>query len=76
MQKVKEYMLKKHKDNQKENGYWLGNLDEYFSTGIDDTEGYEDIVNRITVKDIQEFTDSLLKQGNKITVIMTVPEEK
>ncbi|MDE6214934.1 M16 family metallopeptidase [Bacteroides sp.] len=76
LQKVKEYMLKKHKDNQKENGYWLSNLDEYFSTGIDETEGYEDIVNRITIKDMQEFTDSLLKQGNKITVIMTVPEEK
>ncbi|MDE6347331.1 MAG: insulinase family protein, partial [Bacteroides sp.] len=74
LQKVKEYMLKKHKDNQKENGYWLGNLDEYFSNGVDDTEGYVDIVNRITAKEIQEFTDTLLKQGNKITVIMTVPE--
>ena len=51
-------------------------LHVFVSTGIDDTEGYEDIVNRITIKEIQEFTDSLLKQGNKITVIMTVPEEK
>ena len=34
MQKIKEYMLKKYKDAQKENGYWLNNLDEFFYTGI------------------------------------------
>mgnify|MGYP002241241030 CR=1 FL=1 len=53
MQKIKEYMLKKYKDAQKENGYWLGNLDEYFYTGIDYTKDYETLVNSITAKDVQ-----------------------
>lgn len=29
LQKVKEYMLKKYADNQKENGYWMNNLNDY-----------------------------------------------
>ena len=75
MQKIKEYMLKKHADNQKENSYWLNNLHEYFSTGVDNTQDYEALINSITAKDVQQFTANLLKQNNKITVVMTVPEE-
>lgn len=75
LQKIKEYMLKKYKDNQKENGYWLNNLDEYFYTGVDYTQSYEEVVNSITVKDVQKFAADLVNQGNKITVVMTVPEK-
>ena len=75
LQKIKEYMLKKYKDNQKENGYWLNNLDEYFYTGVDYTQGYEEAVNSITIKDVQKFAADLVNQGNKITVVMTVPEK-
>lgn len=75
MQKIKEYMLKKYKDAQKENGYWLGNIDGYFYTGIDNTKNYEQIVNSITAKEVEDFMAQLLKQKNKIQVVMTVPEE-
>ena len=75
MQKIKEYMLKKYKDAQKENGYWLNNLDEYFYTGIDNTKDYEKIVNSITAKEVQDFLARLLKQNNEIQVVMTMPEE-
>ena len=75
LQKVKEYMLKKYADNQKENGYWMNNLNDYFYYGMDMTEGYTDIVNSITAKDIQKFVSDLLKQGNEIEVTMTVPSK-
>ena len=75
MQKIKEYRLKKYKDAQKENGYWLGNLDEYFYTGIDYTKDYETLVNSITAKDVQEFLAKLMKPNKEIQVIMTVPED-
>ena len=75
LQKVKEYMLKKYADNQKENGYWINNLNDYFYYGMDMTEGYTDIVNSITAKDIQKFVSDLLKQGNEIEVTMTVPNK-
>ena len=75
LQKVKEYMLKKYADNQKENGYWMNNLNDYFYYGMDMTEGYTDIVNSITAKDIQKFVSDLLKQGNESEVAMTVPNK-
>lgn len=76
MQKIKEYMLKKYKDSQKENYYWLGNLDELFYTGVDNTKDYETLVNSITAKEIQNFLAQFLKQNNEIQVVMTIPEEK
>ncbi len=75
MQKIKEYMLKNYKDAQKENSYWLSNLNAYFYTGIDSTKGYEELINNMTAKDVKEFLDKLLKQKNEIQVTMTVPEE-
>ena len=75
MQKIKEYMLKKYKDAQKENGYWLNNMDEYLYTGVDNTKDYEKLVSSITAKEVQDFLAKLLKQNNEIQVIMTVPEE-
>ena len=76
MQKVKEYMLKKFNDNQKENRYWLGNLDEFFFTGVDNTKDYTTMINSITAKDIQQFAAQLLKQKNEIRVVMTAPTEE
>lgn len=75
MQKIKEYMLKKHKDAQEENSYWLNNLDEYFYTGIDNTKDYEKLVNNVTAKEVQKFLAKLLKQDNEIQVVMTMPKE-
>nr|WP_321028702.1 insulinase family protein [Bacteroides nordii] len=76
LNKVKEYMLKKHKEDLKENNYWLGNIDEYLFTGVDMVKDYENIVNSITTKDIQKFADELLKQKNEIEVTMVSPEKK
>ena len=76
LQKIKEYMLKKYNDNQKENSYWLNNLDNYFFTGVDNTKDYVETVNAISKADVQKFAADMLKQGNKITVVMTVPDKK
>jgi zinc protease len=74
LQKVKEYMQKQYTDNQKENSYWMSSLDEYFDSGIDVTKGFLDIVNSLTVKDVQQFANDLVKQGNKATLILTAEE--
>ena len=76
LNKVKEYMLKKHNENLKENGYWLNSIDEYLYTGINPIKDYEQIVNEITAKDVQKFANELLKQKNQITVSMISPEKK
>ena len=76
LNKVKEFMLKKYKENAKENSYWVNMLDEYFWEGTDMNTGYADIVNSITAKDLQEFTKALLEQNNRIEVSMTSEETK
>lgn len=76
LNKVKEYMLKKHKENLKENGYWLGNIDEYVFTGVNMMKDYETLVNSITAKEIQKFANDLFKQKNKVEVSMVSPEKK
>ena len=74
--KVKEFMLKKHLENVKENGYWLNQLHEYYFSNIDMNTNYEKLVNEITAEDVKNFTKALLDQGNIIEVTMTAKEEK
>ena len=69
--KVKEFMLKKHLENAKENIYWLNQLLEYYFSNIDMNTGYEKLVNEITVEDVKNFAKTLLDQGNIIEVTMT-----
>ena len=75
MQKIKEYMLKKFADNQKENSYWMSQIKEKLYTGIDMTKDYEALINGLTAQDVAAFAKALLDQGNKLTVVMTAPEK-
>ena len=76
LNKVKEFMLKKHAEDLKENGYWLNSIDEYLFTGMNPIKDYTEIINSITVKDIQKFIDDLLKQKNEIEVSMVSPDKE
>ena len=74
--KVKEFLLKKHIENSKENSYWLGQLDSYYWNNTDMNTDYEKLVNEITVEDVKNFTKALLDQGNIIEVTMTAEGTK
>jgi len=54
--KVKEFLLKKHIENVKENGYWLGQLNNYYWYNTDMNTNYEQLVNELTVEDVKNFT--------------------
>ncbi|MBP9587043.1 MAG: insulinase family protein [Bacteroides sp.] len=75
LKKVKEYMLKKHTENLRENSYWLRAIDEYQFTGVDIAKNYEALINSITAKDVQKFAADLLNQKNQVEVTMTSPEK-
>ncbi len=75
LNKVKEFLLKKHAENLKENRYWLSTIDEYEFTGVDMAANYDQIVSSITVKDIQKLAKTLFSQKNRIQVSMVSPEE-
>ena len=70
LDKVREYMLKKYTESQKENGYWSNLMLNYALDGIDSYKDYEKTLNSITTDDLKKFVKSLLKQGNKIEVSM------
>lgn len=76
LQKVREYMLKNNKDEQKKNKYWLNSINQYLMNGVDVTKDYVSIVNSITAKDVQLFLNDLIQQKNKMQIIMTAPQEK
>lgn len=77
MSKVKEYMLKKHAENLKENNYWLSAINSYIKNRVDNVDGYEALVNNMSIDDIRKFaTDLFVKQKNEIEVSMISPEKE
>jgi zinc protease len=70
LQKVKEYMLKNHNDQLKQNGYWVGRINTWRKWGLDFHNDYEKVVNAQTPETISAFVKQLLKAGNRAEVIM------
>jgi zinc protease len=76
LNKVKEYMLKKHTEDLRDNNYWLGVLSDFSFYGIDRFTGYERIVSGVTVADLRAFTDALLSQNNNVEIVMNGVEKE
>lgn len=74
--KVKETNLLEYKKNSKENRYWMSNFTKvYMNSGnLEDVLKYEENVNAVTAKQIQEVAKKYLTQEKKIGVLM--PETK
>jgi zinc protease len=75
LQKVKEYMLKNHGDQLKQNGYWLSVINAWRKWGIDFHTDYEKLVNAQTPESISAIAAEVLKAGNRAEVIMLPAEE-
>ena len=74
--KVKEYMLKTYQQNQKENGYWMGVLNEFYWNDLDSNTDYEKTVNSITADDLKNFAKTFFGQKNRIEVSMSSPDNQ
>ncbi len=72
--KVKEYMLKNHGDQLKQNNYWLGRINDWRHWGVDFHTDYEKIVNAQTPESISAFVKQLVSAGNHAEVIMMPAE--
>ena len=71
---IQENMLKEHATNLKENGYWMGVIQDYLLYGNDRMSAYDDIVKAQTPETIAAFARQLTAAGNRIEVVMS-PEE-
>ena len=74
LQKVKEYMLKSHGDQLKQNNYWMGRIGIWRKYGLDFHTDYEKVVNAQTPESISDFVKELVKAGNRAEVIMMPAE--
>ena len=75
VKKVKEYMLKSHADQLKQNGYWQGRISVWRKWGLDFHTDYVKTVQAITPASICGFVREVLKAGNELEVVMLPVEE-
>ena len=76
LQKVKEYMLRSHEEQLKQNGYWMSQMAAHVLYGEENVGPYVETVNSITPADIQEVARLIFKSGNCAEIGMTSPLEE
>ena len=75
LQKVKEYMLKNHGDQLKQNSYWLSQINNWRKYGVDFHTDYEKTVEAMTPESLSAFVKEVLKAGNEAEIVMLPMEE-
>lgn len=63
-------MYKNHAQVQKENRYWLSNLQQYYIWNIDNVTNWEKTIKTITPKSIGDIANKLIQQKNCTKVIL------
>lgn len=76
LDKVKTLMLKQHDTALKTNGYWLGTIDSYITTGVDNHTDYVKTINAQTPETISAFMKNFLANGNTVKVVMLPEAQK
>ncbi|MBQ7180402.1 MAG: insulinase family protein [Bacteroidaceae bacterium] len=75
LQKIRQYMLRSHSENLKNNGYWMNQLLVRTRYGEDNVTSYEREVERVTIADLKKLACRLFNSGNKLVVGMTSPQK-
>ena len=73
LQKVKEYMHRKHAEDLKKNAYWMNQLVNKTRFNLDNVKDFDAVVDAITAKDIQDVAKTIFQSGNVIECGMTSP---
>lgn len=74
LQKIKENMLKKYKEDIRENNWWSSAIARYYQDDLNFVTDYTDAVNNLTAADIQTMLKALVEQGNVLEVVMMPAE--
>lgn len=75
MQKIREYMVRSHAENLKDNDYWMTNLVDLTMEKQDNVTEYDAIVKSITAAEVRDFAARILKSGNRLVVGMKTPQQ-
>lgn len=71
MKKALNYMQKAYRQSLKENDYWLGRIKTYLKDGLNEIINYENILKKITFKEIQTIAEQFSRTRNKMEIVMT-----
>ena len=74
LDKVKEYLLKTAKENQRDNNAWMTYICDLERNKVDGYTNLEKTIQSITSKDIQKAAKALIKSGNRVSIVM-MPQE-
>ncbi len=71
LDKTVKNMRKNHEQSKQHNAYWMNVLYNYYTTGIDNTDpkNFEDIINKITTKDIQKWAKKFYKKADIVDIV-------
>jgi len=77
LEKAVSNMLKTREEEREHNSYWGKAVQGYYLNGIDrnDPGNYEDILNKLTTKDIRKVVKKLLAKADLLELVF-VPEKK
>lgn len=77
LEKAVSNMLKTREEEREHNSYWGKAVQGYYLNGIDrnDPANYEDILNKLTTKDIRKVVKKLLAKADLLELVF-VPEKK
>jgi len=73
--KVRDYLLKRYEQNQKENGYWMGQIRHQYIYSYNRHDNYLEILNALTPADIEAMAARILK-GDRIQFVANGVEKK
>ena len=71
-------MLKNREESKLHNNYWNSAIYSWYYTGInvDDPKNYEDILNKLSVKDIQKAAKSFFGKADIADIVFRPKTEK
>lgn len=69
--KAKEFMLKHHINEQRENSYWDAKISDLNEYNMDTHTEYEELIRSVTADELRTFAEKLFGQKNRMEVIMT-----
>lgn len=69
---IKQDLIKSNQQNIKSNSYWLSIITDQLKTGdhFVSSTAYENLIKSISVKDIKQYANEVLKSANRVEVIM------
>lgn len=70
MKKVKDYMIKKHKEKLQDNYYYASMMKEKILYNQDYITDYENVLDAITADDVKKIVADILEQKNNVNVVM------